>query len=285
MKKELIGVIGSGTMGRGIAQSFLQCGHKVIITDRDDSRIKSAREYILKGIDKVVELEKISKEEGDIYKNNLICSEDLSRMSGAFAIIEAINEDLDLKQSLFYELDKITGKDTILASNTSTLSIESIAAKLKDKEKVIGIHFFVPAEKMKLVEVIPGRNTDNAIINRTMGLLLRINKSPVLCRDTPGFIVNRLFLLFENEAMEMFESKVASIEDIDSAIRLGLNHKMGPLELADLVGLDVIFNALSSLFDTTGESKFKPAGVLSEMVSRNDLGQKTGKGFYEYKQP
>lgn len=282
MSKSKIGVVGSGTMGRGIAQSFLQAGHKVIITDKDGARVKSAREYILKGIDKVVELEKISKEEGAACKGNLVCSDNLASLCDAFAIIEAVNEDLGLKQGLFCELDKITKANTILASNTSTLSIKEIAAMMTNKDRIIGIHFFVPAEKMKLVEVIPGINTGTEIVSKTMDLLSAIGKSPVLCKDTPGFIVNRLFLLFENEAARMFDEQVASKEDIDNAIKLGLNHKMGPLELADLVGLDVIFHALTSLFEATKDSKFKPAAILSELVDRNELGQKTGKGFYKY---
>jgi len=282
MSTRIIGVVGSGTMGRGIAQSFLQAGYEVIITDKDITRIQSAREYILKGIDKVVELEKISKEEGMDYKGNLVCSDSFSGLTDAIAIIEAVNENLGLKQELFRELDALTGEDTILASNTSTLSIDEIAEKTNNKERVIGMHFFVPAEKMKLVEVIPGINTGNEIVSRTMDLLNGISKSPVLCEDTPGFIVNRLFLLFENEAMRMFDEKVASKEDIDNAIRLGLNHKMGPLELADLVGLDVIFNALTSLFEVTKDIKFKPSSILSELVKENNLGQKTGKGFYDY---
>jgi 3-hydroxybutyryl-CoA dehydrogenase len=282
MSKGKIGVVGSGTMGRGIAQSFLQAGHEVIITDKDSTRIKSAGEYILKGIDKVVELEKISKEEGDSCKENLVCSGDLKSLCNAGVIIEAINEDLELKQRLFCELDGIVKKDTILASNTSTLSIEEIAAKTANSCRVIGIHFFVPAEKMKLVEVIPGINTGSEIILRTMDLLSGIGKSPVLCKDTPGFIVNRLFLLFENESARMLDEKVASREDIDNAIRLGLNHKMGPLELADLVGIDVIFHALTSLFEATKDPKFKPAEVFAELVGKNELGQKTGKGFYKY---
>lgn len=282
MSKGLIGVVGSGTMGRGIAQSFLQAGHKVIITDKDVSRIKSAAEYIQKGIDKVVELEKILKEEGDAYKGNLECSDSLKGLCHAYAIIEAVNEDLALKQELFCELDKITNADIILASNTSTLSIEEIAAKTANRQRIIGIHFFVPAEKMKLVEVIPGISTSSEIVSKTIDLLNGISKNPVLCKDTPGFIVNRLFLLFENEAARMLDEKAASKEDIDKAIKLGLNHKMGPLELADLVGLDVIFHALSSLFEATKDPKFKPAAILSELVSRNDLGQKTGQGFYKY---
>lgn len=282
MIKEIIGVVGSGTMGRGIAQSFLQGGHKVIITDKDSARIKSAVDYILKGIDKVVELGKISAEEGADYKENLVCSDSLSSLRDACVIIEAVNEDLALKQELFCELDKMTSTGTILASNTSTLSIEEIAAKTINSRRVIGIHYFVPAEKMKLVEVIPGVNTGSEIVSKTIDLLSSINKSPVLCKDTPGFIVNRLFLLFENEAARMFDEKVASKEDIDNAIKLGLNHKMGPLELADLVGIDVIFHALDSLFKATKDPKFKPAAVLVELVNKGDLGQKTGNGFYKY---
>jgi 3-hydroxybutyryl-CoA dehydrogenase len=282
MSKEIIGVVGAGTMGRGIAQSFLQAGHKVVITDKDSARLQSAGTYISKGIDKVVELGKISAEEGEEYKGNLVCSDSLNGVCGACVIIEAVNEDLALKQGLFCELDKMTNKETILASNTSTLSIEEIAAKTINKERVIGIHFFVPAEKMKLVEVIPGVNTGSEIVSMTMDLLGAINKSPVLCKDTPGFIVNRLFLLFENEAARMFDEKVASKEDIDNAIKLGLNHKMGPLELADLVGLDVIFHALESLFEATKDPKFKPAAILAELVSNGKLGQKAGQGFYKY---
>ena len=247
MLKEIIGIVGSGTMGRGIAQAFLQAGHEVIITDKDSNAVQSAKEYILKGIDKVVELEKITQDEGKNYKKNILCAGSLDELNTASVIIEAVSEDLVLKQELFGKLDSMANKETILASNTSTLSIEDIAQKAGNKKRVIGIHFFVPAEKMKLVEIIPGPATSDGNISKTVNLLNEIGKSPVLCKDTPGFIVNRLFLLFENEAARMFEEKVSSMEDIDNAIKLGLNHKMGPLELADLVGIDVIFHTLESL--------------------------------------
>lgn len=282
MLKEIIGIVGSGTMGRGIAQAFLQAGHEVIITDKDVNAVQSAMEYILKGIDKVVELEKITEEEGASYKKNITRTNGLDELTAASVIIEAVNEDLVLKQELFGKLDSMANKETILASNTSTLSIEDIAQKSGNKKRVIGIHFFVPAEKMKLVEIIPGPETSSEIISKTINLLNEIGKSPVLCKDTPGFIVNRLFLLFENEAARMFEEKVSSMEDIDNAIKLGLNHKMGPLELADLVGIDVIFHALESLYEATKDPKFKPAEILSRMVINNELGQKTGRGFYKY---
>jgi 3-hydroxybutyryl-CoA dehydrogenase len=282
MLKDIIGVVGSGTMGRGIAQAFLQAGYEVIITDKDVNAVQSAKEYIIKGIDKVVELEKITEEEGKNYKKNITCTNGLDGLTAASVIIEAVNEDLVLKQELFGKLDSMANKETILASNTSTLSIEDIAQKAGNRKRVIGIHFFVPAEKMKLVEVIPGPETSGENISKTINLLNGIGKSPVLCKDTPGFIVNRLFLLFENEAARMFEEEVASMEDIDNAIKLGLNHKMGPLELADLVGIDVIFHALESLYEATKDPKFKPAEILSRMVINNELGQKTGRGFYKY---
>jgi len=284
MDEKTIAVIGAGSMGRGIAQSFIQNGFSVILIDKDEKVLKNAAEYILIGIDKLVELEKISKNQKEEFKKNLSLTPEIEDLNKPFLIIEAINENFTIKKKLFDKLEDLINKDAILATNTSTLSVTKIAASTKSPQRVIGLHFFIPAEKMKLVEVVPGEKTSLEIINKSINILNNIKKIPIKCKDSPGFIVNRLILLFQNEAARLLDEKIASVEDIDNAIRLGLNHKMGPLELADFVGLDILYNSLMILQQELGAERYKPANTLGELIEKGYLGRKTGKGFYEYKQ-
>lgn len=284
MDERKIAVIGAGSMGRGIAQSFIQNGFSVILNDKDEKVLKNAFEYISGGLDKLVELEKISENQKEEFKRNLSVTSEIEDLKESFLVIEAINENFAIKEKLFKQLDDLIHKDAILATNTSTLSITKIARSTKNPLRVIGLHFFIPAEIMKLVEVIPGEKTSLYTVNKCINILNNIEKITVKCKDSPGFIVNRLILLFQNEAARLLEEKIASAEDIDNAIKLGLNHKMGPLELADFVGLDVLYNSLMILYQELGAERYKPANILKELVEKGSLGRKTNQGFYEYKE-
>ena len=284
MDERKIAVIGAGAMGRGIAQSFIQNGFIVILNDKDEKVLQNAFEYILRGLEKLVELEKISENQKEEFKRNLSISSEIDDLRESFLVIEAINENFAIKEKLFNQLDNLIHKDAILATNTSTLSITKIASATKNPQRVIGLHFFIPAEIMKLVEVIPGEKTSLNTINKATDVLNSIKKITVKCKDSPGFIVNRLILLFQNEAARLLDEKVASVQDIDNAVKLGLNHKMGPLELADFVGLDVLYNSLMILYHELGAERYKPANALKELVQKGSLGRKTGQGFYEYEE-
>jgi len=282
MDERKVSVIGAGSMGRGIAQSFIQNGYNVILIDKDEKVLKDASEYILRGLDKLVELKKISENQKEEFKGNLSVSSEIEDLKESFLVIESINENLAMKEKLFSQLDNLVHKNTILATNTSTLSVTKIASYTKNPERVIGLHFFIPAEIMKLVEVIPGEMTSIFTVNKSINILNDINKIPIKCKDSPGFIVNRLILLFQNEAAKLLDERIASAEDIDNAIKLGLNHKMGPLELADFVGLDVLYNSLMILYQELGAERYKPANIIRKLVEDGNLGRKTGKGFYIY---
>lgn len=282
MSEKRIGVIGAGTMGIGIAQAFTQKGFDVTLIDKEERILEDAKKYIFKGLEKLVELGKITRYEKDEYKKKIKTSLDINDLINSRIIVEAVNENLKLKLDLFKKLDSLTSKNIILATNTSTLSITKIAKATNNPERVIGIHFFIPAEIMKLVEVIPGDKTSRDVIKRSIDLLKDIKKIPIKCKDSPGFIVNRLHLLFQNEAVKLLDDKIAAIEDIDDAIKLGLNYKMGPFELADFIGLDVLYNSLTILNEEIGGGRYKPAKTLKYLVEAGKLGRKTKQGFYKY---
>lgn len=284
MDNKIIGVVGAGSMGRGIAQSFVQNGFNVILAGIDRDILKDAYDYISRGLDKLVELEKINKVQKQKFIKNLRISQEIKDLSKSYLIIEAVNENLKLKERLFTQLDSLVCKETILATNTSTLSITKIASFTKNPERVIDLHFFIPAEIMKLVEVIPGKRTSQLTVTKSIDMINNIKKLPIKCMDSPGFIVNRLFFLFQNEAARLLDEKIASPKDIDNAIKLGLNHKMGPFELADYLGLDVMYNSLMILHQELNAEKYKPSNTLKKLVEYGNLGRKTGKGFYEYKE-
>ena len=277
----LIGIIGAGTMGRGIAQAFIQCGFKAVLIDNEPNILKKAQEYIFKGLEKLVELEKITEDQRLMYSANLVLSERIDALKDSYLVIEAVNEDLKLKQKILNEASIVTKNNAVLATNTSTLSIDKIAEGLTASEKFIGIHFFNPAEKMKLVEIIPSSKTREEIINFSLKIMEEINKSTVVCKDSPGFIINRLLLLFLNESIKTYEENISDFKDIDRAAKEGLNHRMGPFETADLIGLDLLYNLLDILEKDLGE-RYRPSKLLKEMVDSGRLGRKNKKGFYNY---
>ena len=280
MKK--IGVLGAGTMGAGIAQVLLQGGYEVAMRARRESSIESGEAKIEKNFSKMVAKEKISEADKTEFLSKLQISTELDIFKDSDIIIEATTENMEAKKELAKQIDEICKEDAKFATNTSSLSITEIAACMKHPEKVIGMHFFNPVPAMKLVEVIKGFATDEAVNKEIIEMTEKIGKTPVQVEEGPGFVVNRILLPMINEGIGILADGLASAEDIDKAMKLGAGHPMGPLALADLIGLDVCLAIMETLYSEFGDSKYRPHPLLRKMVRSNNLGMKTGKGFFEY---
>mgnify|MGYP000898033705 FL=1 len=280
MKK--IGVLGAGTMGAGIAQEMLQGGYEVAMRARRESSIESGKAKIEKNFSKMVAKEKISEADKTEFLSKLQISTELDIFKDSDIIIEATTENMEAKKELAKQIDEICKEDAIFATNTSSLSITEIAACMKHPEKVIGMHFFNPVPAMKLVEVIKGFATDEAVNKEIIEMTEKIGKTPVQVEEGPGFVVNRILLPMINEGIGILADGLASAEDIDKAMKLGAGHPMGPLALADLIGLDVCLAIMETLYSEFGDSKYRPHPLLRKMVRSNNLGMKTGKGFFDY---
>ncbi len=277
-----IGVLGAGTMGNGIAHVFSMHGHDVVLVDINSSILDNAIAIIKQNLTRQFNKKLISKNIIELAIKNIRTSDSLDSLKSCDLVVEAIKENLNLKGDTFKKLDLICDKKTILASNTSSISINSLANYTNRKDKIIGMHFMNPVPVIKLIEIINGdktsRNTSDIIINLSKDL----GKIPVECNDSPGFVSNRILMPMINEAVHCFEEGVASIESIDSIMKLGMGHPMGPLKLADLIGLDVCVFILNVLYDGLQDKKYKPNKLLVKMVKENKLGKKSGEGFYKY---
>ena len=280
MKK--IVVVGGGTMGLDIAHTFARSGHAVVVREISDELAEKSHSRLVAALDKLVARGKMDEAKRAKILGNMTFTTDLAAAADADLVLEAIVENLDVKKSLFQELDGICKADTIFATNTSSISITAIAAATKRPEKVLGMHFFNPAPAMKLVEVIRGARTNDETFQAVYGCAKEIGKNPVEVGEAPGFVVNRILFPMINEAIIVLENGIASKEDIDTAMMYGANHKMGPLALADLVGLDICLAIMETIFTETGDSKYRPALTMKKMVRAGLLGQKTGEGFYKY---
>lgn len=278
-----ITVIGSGTMGNGIAHTFAMCGYKVNLVDINPAALEKALATISKNLDRQVQKGTIQAEQKNTTLQNITTHTDLkSAASNADLVVEAASENVDIKLKLFRELDQVCPAGTILASNTSSISITKIAAVTNRPENVIGMHFMNPVPVMKLVEVIRGYNTSDQVCELIMGLSKKLNKIPVEVNDYPGFVANKILMPMINEAIHTLYIGVAGVEEIDAVMKLGMAHPMGPLQLADFIGLDVCLSILKVLQDGFGDTKYSPSPLLVNMVTAGHLGVKSGKGFYDY---
>ena len=277
-----IGVVGAGQMGAGIAQVAAQCGLDVILVDSAPELAVRARDRIGEVLAKVVAKGKMHAGDRTGILNAIKPTGSRADLKAADLVIEAAPENLELKLSIFSELDKICGPDTILATNTSSISITKIAASTRRPEKVIGMHFMNPPPLMKLVEVIRALQTDQPTYEATIALAERLGKTTVTSKDVPGFIVNRVLIPLLNEACFALDQGLATPEDIDKGVQLGLNHPMGPLSLADLVGLDTCLSIAEVLMREFGDDKYRPSPLLRQYVAAGWLGRKSGRGFYFY---
>lgn len=275
-------VIGTGTMGSGLVQAIAQAGKQVVMKSRSQANLDKAVAKISKSLSKLVEKGKISGESMDATIANIATTTDYSKFSDADLVIEAASENMKLKKEIFAELDKICKPEAILATNTSSLSITEIAATTGRPSQFIGMHFFNPAPVMKLVEVIKGQKTSEDVCNKIMALASEIGKTPVLVNEAPGFVVNRILIPMINEGIGIYADGIASVEDVDNAMKLGANHPMGPLALGDLIGLDVCLAIMEVLYNEFADDKYRPHPLLRKMVRAGLLGRKTGEGFYKY---
>jgi 3-hydroxybutyryl-CoA dehydrogenase len=272
-KLKLIGVVGAGTMGRGIAQLLALHGFSVVLVDRDSSILQVALERLLAKTDPAMRAE---------VEERIAISVIPERLKVCDMVIEAVYEDEGVKREILGLLGVICRKDAVIATNTSAISISRLADALPDPARFIGMHFMNPPVAMQLVEVVRGEKTDEATIRLISGLAKRLGKVPVVIRDAPGFVANRLLFAQVGEALRLLESGTATMEDIDTVLKLGLNHPMGPFELADFIGLDVCRQIMSYLCESLGDERYRPGELLERLVGEGKLGRKTGEGFYRY---
>lgn len=282
MTIKTIGVIGAGTMGAGIAQVCAQVGFKVVMRDIAEKFVNNGLNIISKNLDREVKKNRLSQEDANAITGRILGTVNLADLAECDFIIEAVIEQMSLKKELYQELDKICPASTVFATNTSGLSITEMASYTSRANKFVGMHFFNPAPVMKLVEVVKGAMTDEETYQTTVELAKQLGKDPITVNEAPLFVVNRILVPMINEAIYTLMEGVASAEDIDKGMRLGANHPIGPLALADLIGLDVTLLVQETLYQETGDSKYRPCPLLRKMVRAGHLGRKTGRGFFNY---
>ena len=280
MKK--IVVVGGGTMGLDIAHTFARSGHAVVVREISDELAEKSHSRLVAALDKLVARGKMDEAKRAEILGNMTFTTDLAAAADADLVLEAIVENLDVKKSLFQELDGICKADTIFATNTSSISMTSLAAATSRPEKVVGMHFFSPVPVMSLVEIVYGLRTSKETIDIVDELGKSMGKRTILAKDKPGFIVNRMLLPMLNEAVQVLDEDIGTVEDVDEGMMRGCNHPMGPLALADMIGLDILLEVMETFYLDLGDTKYRPAHLLRKMVSAGYLGRKSGAGFYVY---
>ena len=279
---KVVGMAGAGSMGAGITQVAATAGFQVKVYDVSKAVWERASETIRKSLERIVKKGTLSETEMQEILGRISFSTDVASLAGVPFIFEAVFEDLEVKKELFAKLDAVCGDDVIYASNTSSIAITEMAALVKNPANFIGMHFFNPVPMMKLVEVIPALQTDPAIKDLALEMARKIGKTAITCKDTPGFVVNRLFVPYILDAVRLLEEGVASAEDIDTAMKLGCGMPMGPLEFQDFAGADIGYHVGNIFYEYMKEARFAPPGLLRNMIKAGYLGRKTGKGFYDY---
>jgi len=274
--------MGCGTMGNGIAQTFAQFDYNVILYDISQDNLEKAKLTIDRNLERMVKKEVISKEKKSDTLNKIITTTDFNLIRNSDLVIEAISENIELKKSIFSKLDLECDSNTILASNTSSISITELADSTNRKDKVIGMHFMNPVPIMKLVEIINSKHTSKSTTEKIVNLSNQLNKIPLTVNDFPGFISNRILMPMINEAIEALNDGVSEVKNIDGIMKLGMGHPMGPLQLADLIGLDVCKSILEVMYKGLNKEKYMPNPLLNDMVKKGSLGVKSGEGFYDY---
>jgi 3-hydroxybutyryl-CoA dehydrogenase len=282
MDAKKIAVIGAGTMGNGIAQAFAASGLDVLMTDVSDTAVQRGVAAVGKSLDRLLAKQKITEGDKKAILGRIRTATKLDEVAGSDVVIEAATENLELKLRIFADMDRIAQPSAILASNTSSISLTRLASATQRPAQVIGMHFFNPVPMMQLVEVIRALQTSDATFNTIKALTVKVGKTPVEVRNSPGFVANRILLPMLNEAVFCLQEKLASAEDIDTVMKLGMAHPMGPLALADLIGLDVCLSILEVLYDGFKDPKYRPCPMWREKVEAGHLGRKTGRGFFSY---
>jgi 3-hydroxybutyryl-CoA dehydrogenase len=282
LKISLVGVVGAGTMGHGIAQVLIRDGYSVVLHDVSEELVRHGAQRISLGLSREVDKGRLSAKEKEQAEGRLKTTTNLQDLASADVVIEAVTEKFEVKAEVFHSLDSICRPGAIFASNTSSISITRLAGVTKRPAQFVGLHFFNPVPVMKLVEVVPGLETAEETVAVAEQIATSVGKTPIRVRDFPGFVSNRLLMPMINEAVYAVMEGVATPESVDGVMKLGMNHPMGPLELADLIGLDVCLDIMKVLYEGFRDSKYRPCPLLERMVEAGRLGRKTGRGFYNY---